>query len=123
MRIISKEKREGRDLCRAVRNRVVLEFGSSEEFGPLVRIIGTKDTKISFYFLIGPFSLSIGLGVISGGEADIVLQNPSKLSSESRGELGTTIRDDSVMQSEAFEHMVKKELSNAVCVNRLRARN
>ena len=46
MGIISKEKEEGRDLGRAMGNRVVLEFNGSEEFGPLMRIIGTKDLKI-----------------------------------------------------------------------------
>ena len=101
----------------------MLKFSSGEEFGPLVRIIGAKDMKISFYFLIGSFRLSIGLGVISGGKADIILKNPGKLFSESRGELGTAIRDNSVMKSKAFEHMVKKELSNAVRVDRFRARN
>ena len=63
-RIISEKEREGRDLRRAVGNRVVLEFGRDEEFRPLVRIICTKDTKISFNFLIGSFSLSVGLGMV-----------------------------------------------------------
>ena len=45
----------------------MLEFGRGKELGPLVRIIGTKDTEISFYFLIGSFGLSVGLGMIGSG--------------------------------------------------------
>ena len=45
------------------------------------------------------------------------------LSPSSRSTIFTTIRDNTVMLSEAFEHMVKKELSNSICVNRFRARN
>ena len=33
------------------------------------------------------------------------------------------IRDNAVMKSEAFEHMVKKEFSDSICINRFRARN
>ena len=74
MRVISKKKREGRGLCRAMGNRVMLEFGRGEKFRPLVRVVGTKDLEISFNFLIRSFSLPIGLGVISGGEVDIILR-------------------------------------------------
>ena len=101
----------------------MLEFSGGEEFRPLVRIIGEKDTKISLNFLIGSFSLSIGLGVIDSGGVDIVFKDLSKFSSESRGELGTTIRDNGVMKCEAFKHVVKKELGNSIRVNRFRARS
>ena len=37
-----------------------------------MRIIGTEDAEISFYFLIGLFGLSIGLRMIGSGEANIV---------------------------------------------------
>ena len=37
-----------------------------------MRVIGTEDTEISFNFLIGSFGLSIGLGMIGSGEANIV---------------------------------------------------
>ena len=45
----------------------MLEFSGGKELGPLVRIIGTEDMEISFYFLIGSFGLSVGLGMIGGG--------------------------------------------------------
>ena len=60
----------------------MLEFGGGEELRPLVRVVCTKDLEISFNFLISSFGLSIGLGMISGGEADIVFENSSKLSSK-----------------------------------------
>ena len=80
--IISKKERKGGDLCQAMGNRVVLEFGRGEEFRPLVRVVCTKDPEISFDFLISSFSLSICLGVISCGEVDIIFENSSKFSSE-----------------------------------------
>ena len=104
-------------------NQVVLEFSGSEEFRPLVRVVSAKDPKVSLNFLIGTFGLSISLGVIGGGEADIVLKDSNKFSSEGQGELGTTITDNGVMKSEVFEYMVEKELGNSTHVNSLRARN
>ena len=60
----------------------MLEFGRGKELRPLVRIIGAEDTEISFDFLIGSFSLSISLGVVGGGEADIVFEESGKFSGE-----------------------------------------
>ena len=45
----------------------MLEFCRSEEPGPLVRVIGAEDPKISLDFLISSFSLSISLGVVRSG--------------------------------------------------------
>ena len=60
----------------------MLESGRSKELRPLVRIIGAEDTEVSFDFLIGSFSLSISLGVVGCGEADIILEESSKFSGE-----------------------------------------
>ena len=60
----------------------MLEFGGGEELRPLVRVVGTKDLKINLDFLISSFCLSISLGVIGGGEVDIVLENSSDLPSK-----------------------------------------
>ena len=105
-----------------MRNGVVLEFGESKELGPLMGIAGTKDTKIGFDLLIGSFGLSICLRVICRGESNIVFEDSSKLLGECRGELWSTVRDKSVMKSEAFEYMVKKELGNTIRVDSFRAR-
>ena len=58
----------------------MLEFSRSEEPGPLVRVIGAEDLKISLDFLIGSFSLSISLGVVCSGQANIIFKDPGKLS-------------------------------------------
>ena len=60
----------------------MLEFGRGKELRPLVRIIGTEDTEISFDFLIGSFSLSISLGTVGSGETDIVFEESGKFSGE-----------------------------------------
>ena len=41
--------------------------GGWEKDGPLVGVVGTEDTEISFYFLIGWFGLSVGLGMVGSG--------------------------------------------------------
>ena len=61
-----------------MKGSVVLEFGSREEFWPALGVVGTKYPKIGFNLLIGPFCLSVGLWVISGGESDIVFEESSK---------------------------------------------
>ena len=53
-----------------------------------MRVVGTEDAEIGFKFLIGLFSLSVGLRVVGGGEFDIIFQAMGKLSCEYRGELG-----------------------------------
>ena len=106
-------------------NRVVDEFGRSEELGLFLGIIGTKYPKIGFNLLIGSFSLSISLGVISSGEVDIVFKDTSKFLNKGRGELRASIRDDGVMESETFEYEMEKELHNSIGIYSLgtRAKN
>ena len=57
-----------------MRGGVVLKFGCREEIEPGSRVVGAKDTEISLYFLVGAFGLSVGLGVVCGGEFDVVLE-------------------------------------------------
>ena len=82
MGIISEEEREGGDLCRAVRVRVMLEFCRGEESGPFMGVVCVKDTEVSLDLLISSFSLSISLGVVGSREADIILENLSKFPSK-----------------------------------------
>ena len=97
----------------------MLEFCECEELGPLVGITGAKDTKVGFDFLIGSLGLSISLRVVRSGESNIVFEDSSQFSGKRRGELGSSVRDESVVKSEAFEYMVKEELGNIVCINGL----
>ena len=101
----------------------MLEFRGSEELQPLMRVICTKDPKISLNFLSGSFGLSICLRMICCGEAYIIFENLGKFSGKCRGKLETMIRDNCIMQSEAFEHVVEKELGNSICVDDFRARS
>ena len=101
----------------------MLEFCERKELGPLMGVAGTEDTEVGFDFLIGPLGLSISLRVVRSGESNIVFEDSGKFLGKCRGELGSSVRDESVMKSEAFEHMVEKELDDAVCVNGLRTRD
>ena len=65
--------------------------------GPFPRIMGAEDPKIGFNFLIGSFSLSIHLGVVGRGEANVVLKDTGKFMSKGRGKLWASVRDDGVI--------------------------
>ena len=82
-----------------------------------MRVVGAEDAEISFEFLIGSFGLSVSLRVVGGRKFDVIFQETSKLSCECGGELGTTIRDNGVMEAKLFEYVVKKELGDPGCVN------
>ena len=58
----------------------MLEFGSREEVRPASGVVEVKDMKVGFDLLVGPFGLSVHLGVVSSGESYIVLEEPSKFS-------------------------------------------
>ena len=52
---------------------VILEFSCGKEIWPAMRVVGTKDVEVGFNFLIGLFSLTIGLGVICCQESNVIL--------------------------------------------------
>ena len=54
----------------------MLEFCGGEEVKPAFGVIGAKDAKICFYFLVGAFCLSISLGVIGSGQFNVILKEP-----------------------------------------------
>ena len=95
----------------------MLKFGSHKELGPLMWVIGTEDAEIGFDFLIGSFGLSIGLRMVSGRKSNVIFEDPGKFLGERRSKLWSSVRDESIVESEAFEHMVKKELGNTVRVD------
>ena len=52
-----------------------MKLSSGKEVCPFPRVVvGTEDAEIGFNLLIGPFSLSVCLRVICGGELDIILE-------------------------------------------------
>ena len=80
-------------------------------------ITSTEDTKVGFNFLIGSFGLSISLRVVRGGESNIIFEDSGKFLGERRGELGSSVRNESIVKSEAFEYVVEEELGNTVRIN------
>ena len=52
----------------------MVEFGGGKELHSFSRVIGAENAEISFEFLIGPLSLSVGLRVIGGGESYVVVE-------------------------------------------------
>ena len=90
----------------------MLEFCERKELGPLVGIASAEDTKVSFDFLIGSFGLSISLRVICSGESNIVFEDSVKFLGKRRGELGSSVRNDSVVKSEAFEYCYARRTSS-----------
>ena len=77
--------------------RVVVEFCRGEELYPFSWVVGTKDVEISFELLIGSLSLTIGLRMISSGEANIILEETSEFLSEGGSKLRATVRDESIV--------------------------
>ena len=52
----------------------MMKLSGGKEVCPFPGVVGTEDAEISFDLLIGSLCLSICLGVIGGGEFDIVLE-------------------------------------------------
>ena len=52
----------------------MVEFGGGEELHRFSQVIGTEDAEIGLEFLIGSFSLSVGLGMIGSGESYVVVE-------------------------------------------------
>ena len=80
---IAIKKREWELLGRAMRGGVVVELSGRKELGLRGWIIGTKDSKIYFKFLISSFGLPISLEVVCCGELYIVFEKASEFLSES----------------------------------------
>ena len=119
MRFMAIEEGKWRFLGGAMGGGIVVEFGSREKLCPRYRVIGTKNTKINLKFLIGSFSLSIGLGVIGSRQLNIIFQEVSQFSCKGRSKLRTSIRDEHVMKAKAFEDIVEEDLSDPSSINGL----
>ena len=65
---------EWRCLGGAVWGRVMVEFGGGEELHPFSRVIGAEDAEVGLEFLIGSFSLSVGLRMVGSGESYVVVE-------------------------------------------------
>ena len=61
-------------LFRSVWGGVMVEFGGGEELHPFSRVIGAEDAEIGLEFLIGLFSLPVGLRMVGSGESYVVVE-------------------------------------------------
>ena len=52
----------------------MVEFGGGKELHPFSRVVGAEDAEISLKFLIGSFSLSVGLRMVCSGESYIIVE-------------------------------------------------
>ena len=60
--------------------------------------------------------------MIGSGESYVVVEEVCKFFSEGRSKLRTSVRDECIVKTEAFEYEVKKQLGNSCGVNGLLAR-
>ena len=88
---------------------VVLELSGGEKTSPRLGIVGAKDPKVGFDLLIGVFSLSVSLGVVSSGKVDVIMEESGEFPGKGGGELRSPIRDQGVVETETFEHVIEKE--------------
>ena len=86
----------------------MVKLSGGKEVHPFPRVVGTEDAEVCFNFLIGSFCLSIRLRVICSGEFDIVVEESCQFSGKGRCELWASVGYQRVMETEAFEYMVKK---------------
>ena len=75
----------------------MVEFCGGEVLHPFCWVVGAEDVEIHLKFLIGSFSLSVNLRVISCGQVNVIFEEASKSLGKGRGKLETLIRDESVM--------------------------
>ena len=52
----------------------MMEFGGGKELHPFSWVVGAKDAEISLEFLVGSFSLSVGLRMVCGGELYVIVE-------------------------------------------------
>ena len=93
-----------------------MKLSSGEEVHPFPRIIGAKDVKICFNFLVGSLSLFISLRMICGGKLDIVVEESCKFSGEGGSKSRASIRYQRVVETKLFEYMVEEKFGYSCCV-------
>ena len=74
MWFITIKEGEQRCLGGAVWGGVMVEFGRGEELHPFSQVVGAEYVEIGLEFLIGSFSLSVGLGMVGSGESYVIIE-------------------------------------------------
>ena len=93
------------------------EFNVGNVVRPVLRLAGAIDAEISFDLLIGAFSLSIGLRVISGGHGGFDAGKFADLLEGFRSELRSSVGDNAYWESKSSVYIVKVELSGTKSIN------
>ena len=73
------------------------ELHMGDLVSPGTRVGPAEDPKIRFNLLVDTFYFTVRLGVIGGGEGEVIIQEFFKLLGKSGGKLWATIRDDLVV--------------------------
>ena len=115
MGFIAHHERERGGIGDRVGGGIMGEFHHGKEFGPFSGLIFGKDPKVGFKFLVDLLRFAISLWVVGGEEGDVIFEEASQFLSKGRGELGASVRDDTVMETKLGEDMLKKDLSNVHC--------
>ena len=92
---------------------IVSKFSLGDIISPRSGVVPAEDPKVHLNFLIYPFGFSIRLGVVGGGEGEVVFQEFPEFSSEGGSTLGASVRDDFVIEAEAEVYFVEEECSDA----------
>ena len=73
------------------------KFCQGEESSPFPRVVSAEDPEIGFNLLIGSFGLSVSLGVVGRGEANVVFKDVGEFMSKGRGKLRASVGDNGVI--------------------------
>ena len=86
--------KEGGNTSSGARSIIVSELHQREEFGPVVLLIIAIDSNVLFQGLIHSFGLSVGFGMITGGEMGFHIESCSERSEEVGYKLRASVGSD-----------------------------
>lgn len=93
------------------------KFNVGNMVRPVLRLAGAIDAEISFDLLIGAFSLSVGLGVISSGHGGFDAGKFADLLEGFGSELRSSVGDNAYRKSKSSVDIVEVELSGTNSIN------
>ena len=99
------------------------KFSIDKKLLPRFGVVSTEDSKVSFKFLVYSFRLSVSLRVVSGAHGEFDSEKSSPFLKNLCGELWSSIRDDSVGESESSVDVLMEKVRSSGCVNGFIARS
>ena len=109
MRFISHHEIERRLVHDGVRAVVVGKLCMGDLINPGTRVGPAEDPKVRFDLLVDTFCFTVGLGVIGGGEGEVIVEEFAKFLGESGGKLQAMIRDDFIIEPKVKIYFMEKE--------------